>query len=260
MTGEFELAIVSDVHIKTKKDKKIQEFISLLHWLESRGCKALLLNGDIFDFFFPSRFFLKQYKEFFDALEKFAKDRDVYFVQGNHEFFLNKAAWRSIQPVSKDSIILSTQQGSIYCAHGDHLHPSKSYHLLRKVLRSSALYQIIRWVPGWLLDQICLQVSSLSRHRNKDREARLPHLQILKIANQSAQEVQCNTAVLGHYHTPWAQSAGHTPATIYGLECWDNPNVLLFGEQVWRAHLESSTNWVMSKPKPYLFDNATCTS
>ncbi|MFK7872361.1 MAG: UDP-2,3-diacylglucosamine diphosphatase [Oligoflexales bacterium] len=251
MTESFELAVISDVHIRDRDDAKIEKISSLFSWLEEKGCKKVLLNGDIFDVFIGNFYFQKYYYSFFQSLEQLSKSSQIIYLQGNHEFFLNKIPYQSYMKTALEDVYIhkSENHGNIYIAHGDHLNPSRGYQILRKILRNPITYFATKLLPGAMVRQICLGISDLSRHRNKNREKRLPHQKILSVIQEHSKNQNCSTAVIGHYHTPWAQNIKNQ--NIFGLDCWDRPNVLLFGEKhILRAHPDSKNTWQTSHPTP----------
>ena len=85
------LIVASDVHIRTEHDERYHLLCQLVESAKKTGAKSLVLNGDIFDFFFGwGHYFRQKYSRLLAALDELAKTgAEVWFVEGNHEFGLD---------------------------------------------------------------------------------------------------------------------------------------------------------------------------
>jgi UDP-2,3-diacylglucosamine pyrophosphatase LpxH len=115
---EFELAVISDVHLGTYGCHASE----LHRYLQSIKVKTLILNGDIIDFWqFSKRYWPKHHmKVVKDIINMAAKGTRVYYITGNHDETLRKFSGvriGNIEIVNKLDLLLDGKKTWFF--HGD---------------------------------------------------------------------------------------------------------------------------------------------
>lgn len=223
-----ELVIASDVHIREPWDASSRALIALLDAALVAKPKALVLNGDIFDFFFGwGSYFRQKHREIFDRMERLAKTgTEVWFVEGNHEFGMQKMAVKGMRVVDSFGDILTTASGTrVLIVHGDLMRHDPAYLTFRAVARSTFLSVVASCIPQRWLDAWTLWFATTSR--KKDRYRTLNHESILANAEKTLRTSGADHLVFGHFHHPY----DHTTADgkrILSVDSWMKPSFLVF--------------------------------
>ena len=158
--------IFSDLHLADPESSLYREF---LHALDepSSETDAVVFAGDIFEIFVGnSSYFTVKNKAFFEAIQKLAQRKvSLFYIQGNHDFYLEKAFEELPVKVVDSELIF----GRMYIAHGDLVDLSDSGYLrMRRLFRSPAFQKFVDLLPGQLVEWIG---ESISRsHERKERD------------------------------------------------------------------------------------------
>ena len=183
-----------------QKIKKMEEFI--LEIENSKG--SIFIMGDFFDYYFEyNRNNPNYFERIFSLLEKIkTKGIEVYFIAGNHDFWIGKKFQSVITKSFLSDQILSEGNKRIYVTHGDGiLSWDKGYRLLKFILRS----KIFRFLYSLLPKNIALKVANRISYERKDSH---------KINNDKLQKIHselieysrtkwdkgCDIVIMGHYH------------------------------------------------------------
>lgn len=226
----YSIIVVSDIHIKSADDHRAKKLSRFLLDLDLSKLEYLVLLGDIFDFCFgASRYFKEKYMNIGKILEQIAESGvKVIYVQGNHEFSLDKLNWKQVKFVlDKDELITSSCGTKIAISHGDQIYAPWHYKWYLAITRSRLFEMTALLVPAKFLDYLCLRVSDSSRSRNK----RPNHKSIINSINHWLDSTQASHGVVGHFHVPYEVARNRKNGTIYCLDSWDKPNVLGFRNQ-----------------------------
>ena len=235
------LVLCSDVHIRTMSDTRALLLLDGLSRLERPSVEWLVLNGDILDFCFgASRFFSAKFSPLGDMLSAIAADGvRVVFVQGNHEFSMNKLDWPGVQFVKSSGLSVRLSTGvTLAICHGDLLCAPWHYHLYQALTRSWLFNATAQLVPPAPLDRLALFLSKKSRASSNSK--RLDHAKILDAAQRWLLASAADYGVFGHFHVPYCYPAQpQAGPRLVSVDSWDVPNFLTFdGDRFKRVHLQ----------------------
>ena len=183
-----------------QKIKKMEEFI--LEIENSKG--SIFIMGDFFDYYFEyNRNNPNYFERIFSLLEKIkTKGIEVYFIAGNHDFWIGKKFQSVITKSFLSDQILSEGNKRIYVTHGDGiLSWDKGYRLLKFILRS----KIFRFLFSLLPKNIALKVANRISYERKDSH-KINNDKLEKIHSELIQysrskwDKGCDIVIMGHYH------------------------------------------------------------
>ena len=183
-----------------QKIKKMEEFI--LEIENSKG--SIFIMGDFFDYYFEYNKNNPNYFErIFSLLKKIkTKGIEVYFIAGNHDFWIGKKFQSVITKSFLSDQILSEGNKRIYVTHGDGiLSWDKGYRLLKFILRSN----IFRFLYSLLPKNIALKVANRISYERKDSH-KINNDKLEKIHSELIQysrtkwDKGCDIVIMGHYH------------------------------------------------------------
>jgi len=169
--------ILSDLHIRDAEDPVYRSLLCLMRSRTQSG-DQLVLAGDIFDLFVGNKaVFRNRYSEFFECLAEMGRRGVlVYYVEGNHDFLLQKVM-RGIPglTVHPSEVSLEAEGRHFLVAHGDLADSSDlGYRVLRCFFRSPMMKFLVRVLPGKWLEWIGSQSSGYSRGKNPVLFSELP--------------------------------------------------------------------------------------
>tara|TARA_Y200000002_G_scaffold13974_1_gene11248 strand:- start:1917 stop:2648 length:732 start_codon:yes stop_codon:yes gene_type:complete len=182
------------------KIKKMEEFIHVID--NSNG--SIFIMGDFFDYYFEYKNNNPNYFEkIFSLLKKIkSKGIEVYFIAGNHDFWIGKEFESVITKSFLRDQILSVGDKKIYVTHGDGiLSWDKGYRLLKLILRS----KIFRFLYSLLPKSIALKIAEKISYERKDSHI-LNYEKLEKIHSELIQYAKlkwnegCDIVIMGHYH------------------------------------------------------------
>lgn len=233
LPADCDLVVASDVHIKTSCDERDLALQNLVDAAAVARCKAFVLNGDIFDFFFGwSRYFNKKYDGLFSRLEKLAATGcQVWFVEGNHEFGMERMTTKGVRFIDGFGDVLTLKSGhKVLIVHGDLMRHDPKYLAFRSVVRSKWFNTLAYLFPQILLDKFTLWFAQTSRKKDKYRT--LHHDRIIASATQRLDSSRADAMVFGHFHHPYDETTPESKK-ILSVDSWDKPNCLMFHEGIW---------------------------
>ncbi len=193
--------IFSDAHLGAGAADEDRALSSFLHHLRGRA-RSLLINGDLFDFWFEWRHVMP--RGHVRVLGALAELRDaglpVLMIGGNHD------CWGG--EILVDDVGIDYQLGTLdtsiggwraHVEHGDGLRPSedRAYRRLRAVLRNRLAIRAFRWLhPDWG-SRLASGSSDASRvHRARDGGDGLRAMAL----NLLSSEPRVELVVFGHSH------------------------------------------------------------
>lgn len=224
-------AVISDVHLRSPHDETTSLFIKTINSLQD--IDALILLGDIFDFFSVTPFFLKMWADVLSTFENLKKRGiAVYFVEGNHDYgFEHTKDPTLINYFTKcgDMIIEleHTALGHIILRHGDDIVCPKSYLPFRRLVKSDLFQKIaVFFFRGFLLDFIFSRYAKHSRKKDKYRTMSADFLRsCLETYLQLCDPIP-QVLVIGHIHCFVDQILNQTKI-LSGPDWFFAPNYLL---------------------------------
>jgi UDP-2,3-diacylglucosamine hydrolase len=225
------LVVASDVHVRTETDERYLLLCQLVELAAEKKTKTLVLNGDIFDFFFGwGSYFQNKYSRLLHGLDKLAASGAlVWFVEGNHEFGMDSVQkkFRFDVVPSHGRVWMSPQGKKFLIAHGDLLQKDFKYELFRALIRSWLVSFVAFCVPQWLLDQFTLWFATTSRKKDKYRVLR--HELIGSCAKQQLVAAGGDVIIFGHFHHPYDEDLGDGKRML-SVSSWDEPSCLVVTE------------------------------
>ena len=237
------LVVASDVHIRDSKDSRYDLLCQLIEEATQARAQALVLNGDIFEFFFGWRsYFKNKYARLLSLLDNLAATgAQVWFVEGNHEYGLdglNRHFRFQIVP-SDGGIIIAPNGKRILVAHGDLLSPDLNYRIFRRVMRSQFVNCLVFLFPQTILDRLTLWLARTSRSKDKYRV--LEHEKIRTMAANKMREQCADVIIFGHFHHPYddhINDSGH----LLSVTSWDEPSCIVVSQNgdIMRMHPQPS--------------------
>ena len=183
-----------------QKIRKLEQFIDVI---ENSG-GSIFIMGDFFDYYFEyNRNNPNYFERIFSLLEKIkTKGIEVYFIAGNHDFWIGKKFQSVITKSFLSDQILSEGNKRIYVTHGDGiLSWDKGYRLLKFILRS----KIFRFLYSLLPKNIALKVANRISYERKDSH-KINNDKLEKIHSELIQYSRskwnkgCDIVIMGHYH------------------------------------------------------------
>ena len=221
------LVVVSDVHIKTEDDERYLQLCQLVDEASRVSAGSLVLNGDIFDFFFGwGGYFRGKYGRLLRGLDKLVDSGAVvWFVSGNHEFGLEALSrHHKFEVVPSEGKVWNGRNGEkILISHGDLLRFDPWYDLYRRFIRSHFVSVLAVIFPQKLLDLLTLWFARTSR--KKDRYRTLNHGKIIESASNKLNESLASTIIIGHFNHPNDEQLGNGKRLL-SVNSWDQPSCL----------------------------------
>jgi len=136
---------VADSHFNLKNT----EFLIFLEQLDSKKIEThqLILMGDNFDFLSgESKYFIQQNKTLIDILNKLSLTMQIVYLEGNHDYNLQKLFPNIKVYKREDQPLLGTYQDkTIALSHGDNFINWK-YDLYCKIIRNSILLKFLNMI------------------------------------------------------------------------------------------------------------------
>jgi UDP-2,3-diacylglucosamine hydrolase len=148
--------VVSDTHLGVGSDDRERErdLVAFLRHLEGRAA-SLLINGDLFDFWFEWRSVIPRghFRTLAALADLHDSGVDILMVAGNHDCWGGDVLTGDVGARFVEGPITDTLGGwRTHVDHGDGLRlvEDKRYRMLRRVLRHPASIRAFRWLhPDW---------------------------------------------------------------------------------------------------------------
>ena len=182
------------------KIKKLEQFIHVIK--NSNG--SIFIMGDFFDYYFEyKKNNPNYYEKIFSLINKIkGLGIEVYFIAGNHDFWIGKEFQSVTTKAFLKDQILSVGEKKIYVTHGDGiLSWDKGYRILKFILRS----KIFRYLYSLLPKNFALKVAEKISYDRKDSH-QIDNEKLEKIHSELIQYSRskwnegCDIVIMGHYH------------------------------------------------------------
>lgn len=218
----------SDFHLGMPDPKSsLYREKKIIRWLDeiSKDAKAIVLVGDIFDFWFEYKHVIP--KGFIRFQGKLAELRDrsipIYFFTGNHDLWMSDYFHTELGiPVFKHPISISINDRKLYIGHGDGLGPGDNvYKFLKSVFSNTFLQWFFKWVHpnvGIAIAHYWSKRSRISCEKKTDpfRGDNEPLLQYCKEIEKSSPH---DYYIFGHRHLPLELEVTES-STYFNLGEW----------------------------------------
>ncbi|UCC47729.1 MAG: UDP-2,3-diacylglucosamine diphosphatase [Gemmatimonadota bacterium] len=205
--------IVSDLHLGAVPEAVPEAFIRFLRHWHGRA-ETLLINGDLFDFWFEYRTVVLS--QHFQVLRALAELREsgvrLILVGGNHDAWGGAFLEREIGvDLAQGPVELELAGRRALVAHGDGMGPGETaYKILRGTLRSRPLCRAMRWIHPDLSDRIVRHISQTGkRSGDDDRQSVEVAKRLEEYAVKLLEErADLDLIVFAHCHIPRVRAAG----------------------------------------------------
>jgi UDP-2,3-diacylglucosamine pyrophosphatase LpxH len=188
--------------------------------LPQRGCRQLILLGDIFQVWVASkRFETEEIRQLMPVLEQLrGKGISVHYIEGNRDFFLSGSPYAEYF----DSIgpeLSFTASGVRYLAvHGDGLNDRDRQYLFWRWLSKSFLSRfLVLRTPGTLARRLVGSTEERLSKTNFRHKVRIPE-EAIRSYGEKRLAAGHDVLLLGHFHEP------HTWSIVGGevrlLDAW----------------------------------------
>lgn len=197
---------ISDIHLKFEKSdfetEKLTKLNIFLDMVEKDG-KILVMNGDIFDFWFEWYHTVPKYhfNLFFRLRKLIDKGVEIRYVTGNHDFYLREYLTDEIGlKCFEDFTEFEFDNKKFYCGHGDgYAKSDKGYRVLKKVLRHPVSKFLFR---TFIHPDLGIELAKMTSHSS--RTYRKPDRKKWEPEYYEAAEKQFNKGIdyvlFGHLH------------------------------------------------------------
>ena len=225
------IALIADSHLGDPRSS-LDLFLDQLRELPGRGCRRLILLGDIFHVWVGYRKFeTREVEAVTAALAELRRQGVVIdYIEGNRDFFLAGSVYAELF----DSIGLEVRfelGGVRYLAvHGDGLDDDDwQYRFWRWLSKSPPVHLLVALLPGPLARWIMLSTERrLARTNFKHRQG-IPRASVMSYARRRFTEGH-DVLYLGHFHEPhrWPLEDGE----IRVLDAWFHDRQIVWLDEV----------------------------
>ncbi len=215
------VAVIADCHLGGPGGP-VEPLLEQLEELPERGCRRLVLLGDVFHVWVGKRAFeTPLIRQATEALERLA-ERGVRldYIEGNRDFFI--AGSRYARAFATVSTEVAFESGGVrYLAvHGDGLNDRDRQYLFWRWLSKSLP---VRWAvaafPPALARRLMYSTEARLAATNFKHKKEIPRQAILRYAERRLPEGH-DVLLLGHFHEPRSWPAGGGEARI--VDAWFN--------------------------------------
>ncbi len=193
----MKIVFFSDAHLNRENNNKSTFLIDFINDI-CMNADIIVILGDLFEFYHGyDGYIYPWYKEAVDALKNIAeKGKNVYFIEGNHEFGMGNFFETYTGIICLDNLTLSVDNIKIYIAHG---HEIKN-NLLVKFLKTPFIYWIMNTFGPSLTWNIA-EISGYFLSRKNKPYSRKAFNMFRQFAQKKLDEGY-DVLILGHSHIP----------------------------------------------------------
>ena len=188
------LLLVADAHVRP--DTPVEaEFHEMLAWASTTDFDIAFL-GDVLELWIGlKRYSTSSAVEFLEWCAREKHRRRVFFLEGNHEFFVVRHHRDCFTESATDELSL----GDIVLAHGDNAQDLAGHHFFRWWSKSFLAHFLLRWLPFAPSVVRCLKRNF--ERKSAMREHRYPGTDVERWGAEClARHPAAKRLVLGHFH------------------------------------------------------------
>lgn len=199
--------IASDVHLGAIPEARVREFHRWLRWSGSEA-GTIVLNGDLFDFWFEYRHVVPRGHSRTLALlaELVESGVEVHLTGGNHDWWGGPVLEEEVGlHFHRDPVELELAGRRVLVAHGDGLGPGDTgYKLLKRVIRSRPFVWAFRWLHPDIGGRVAGGVSFTDGRVVEPTPSEVERSAVLErwAAEQLTRRDDLGMVTLGHTHIP----------------------------------------------------------
>ena len=216
------VAVIADSHLGGPGGDG-KAMVEQLASLPDRGCRRLLLLGDIFHVWVGSRTFeTPEIRRVVPALEALRRQGiRLDYIEGNRDFFLAGSPWAHLFDSIATEVVLDLGPGRRFLAvHGDGLNDrDRQYLFWRWLSKSPPVRFFVKALPGAVARALIHQTEKKLARTNFKHRTRIPEEPIVRYGARRLAEGY-DTLLLGHFHEPrvWTVPGGE----VRLVDAWFN--------------------------------------
>ena len=214
--SDGEILFVSDLHLDRKQPELTGRFID---FLETRAASArvLYILGDLFEIWLGDDDPASDFAGLFDALARYAEQREIRFMHGNRDFLVGEALARRIGfEILDDPTVIELGGQRVGLMHGDLLcSDDVDYLKFRQILRDP------QWRKDFLSRPLAQRQAIAEDLRMRSRQAMSgKQMEIMDVNPQTVvqtlEELDVAVLIHGHTHRPGMQRIGERQRIVLG--------------------------------------------
>ena len=188
------LLLIADSHVRSGKNS-FGAFFQMLSWIETTNYDVVFL-GDIMELWIGLKGYEEEiHKRFLSWCAAEKKHRKIYFLEGNHEYFVLPGHARYFTKAAHDELRI----GGLLLTHGDTLAATRAHLRFRWWCKSRLAWFLLRFMP---FAKSCVRlIKRKLERRSRMRKKAFPER---ALSSWSAEQFQSNAppnAILaGHFH------------------------------------------------------------
>jgi len=189
--------IVSDAHYSSRRPELLAFMQAIVRG--DLNPPQLILLGDIFDALFGTiEYTYKENQEMIDLIERIAKEREVIYLEGNHDFRLKKVFSSAIHiyPLAQQPLAVEYAGKKVLLAHGD-FDGKLGYKVYTAVIRNPVVLEILKYLDRALGHTIIKKIEAYLQ--KKEDCIALPWFKNF-IADRFGDRFVCDFFIEGHFH------------------------------------------------------------
>ncbi len=215
-----EVAVIADCHLGGPGGPA-EGLVTQLEELPQRGCRQLVLLGDIFQIWVGNRRLeTPDVHRLLPALKRLSEQGvRVDYIEGNRDFFIADSPYAQVFTTIGTELTFEVNGVRYLAVHGDGLNDrDRQYLFWRWLSKSPPVRGAVRWLPGLVARPMSSMERQLARTNFKHR-VRIPEEAIITCGERRLREGY-DVMLLGHFHRPrtWQVAGGE----IRLLDAWFN--------------------------------------
>ena len=234
---QLPIEFFGDTHFKFSKsnqeNKKVEKFSQFLDSISKDNTKgSLFIMGDFFDYYFEYKNQASSdYEKIFTKIEEIKnKGFEIYFIAGNHDYWIGDYFKKHITEAFLDDTMVSNNSNNLYITHGDGiLSWDQSYRLLKKALRSNLFIKIYSLLPKSVALKIANKISYERKdsHNINQKKLNKIHDELDSFAQQKINQ-GFKYVIMGHYHHSYQKKLNNGELILLGECNEENYNYAVF--------------------------------
>jgi UDP-2,3-diacylglucosamine hydrolase len=195
------VAVFADAHLGQVEDDG-DDFLAALDDVVARGCRTVVLLGDIFHYFIGSPKLetplIRRVVSTWGDLA--ARGVELRYVEGNRDFFLRGTRWARAFAAYGDSDGLQVGPRSFAFVHGDRINTRDlPYRFWRRLSKNPASRAALALIPGPLARAIVVKTEARLYRTNFRHKRVLPDRELVREARR-ARAAGYDELLVGHFH------------------------------------------------------------
>ena len=198
---------ISDCHLSPKRPQIVELFCNFLE-NQAQAAQQLYILGDLFDQWLGDDDPATDLEPVFTALRKYAADKPIYFMQGNHDFLTDKEFSRRThcrfagESPTQDTVVADIEGCATLLMHGDQLCTDDvAYQRYRAVVRNRTLQKLWQTMPLRWRQSLAKQLISTSKHATARKTEAIMDVNIDTV-NATMRQHRVQRLIHGHVHRP----------------------------------------------------------